>query len=455
MSDRAFGRTGFVDECAICVSGGAGGSGCVSFRREAHVDRGGPDGGDGGRGGDVWLVADEGVVSLLAFKDHPHRRAGNGVHGSGSGRRGRNGKDKEVPVPVGTTVLTPEGERLADLSAAGQRFLAAAGGAGGRGNARFLNNRRRAPRFAEQGEQVQERWLHLEMKLLADAALVGFPNAGKSTLLSRISASKARVADYPFTTLVPNLGVVATADGEDFVVADVPGLIEGASEGKGLGHRFLRHVERSLVLVVLLDVSPDAEFVPEKQLDVLLGELGAYRPELLDRRRLVIASKVDVSVPLDWVDLNISAVTGRGVGRFIGRLSALVKEAREEEGTFESARESARDAAGAAGAAGAPDAPPVVHRPPPKHAPEMVYLEREGEAWRVRGRPAERAVALSDLTEEGAMAYALDRLRNLGVDRMLSRASARTGDEVRVGEVAFEYVSDALHESPGEGEPEC
>lgn len=450
MSDRAFGKTGFVDECAICVSGGAGGSGCVSFRREAHVDRGGPDGGDGGRGGDVWLVAEEGVVSLLAFKDHPHRRAGNGAHGSGSGRRGRNGKDKEVPVPVGTTVFTPEGERLADLSAAGQRFLAAPGGAGGRGNARFLNNRRRAPRFAEQGEKVQERWLHLEMKLLADAALVGFPNAGKSTLLSRISASKARVADYPFTTLVPNLGVVASADGEDFVVADVPGLIEGASDGKGLGHRFLRHVERSLVLVVLLDVSPAAEFVPEKQLDVLLGELGAYRPELLDRRRLVVASKVDVSVPLDWADLNISAVTGRGVGRFIGRLSALVKEAREEEGAFDSSqetRETSRETSRGA--------PPVIHRPLPKHAPEMVYIEREGEAWRVRGRPAERAVALSDLTEEGAMAYALDRLRSLGVDRMLSRAAARTGDEVRVGEAAFEYVSDALEESSEEGEPGC
>ncbi len=443
MSDRVFEKTGFVDECAICVRGGDGGSGCVSFRREAHVDRGGPDGGDGGSGGDVWLVACESVASLLALGDHPHRRAGNGAHGSGAGRRGRNGKDKEVPVPVGTIVFTPQGERLADLSAAGERWLAAPGGSGGRGNARFLSNRRRAPKFAEQGEKAQERWLRLEMKLLADAALVGFPNAGKSTLISRISASKARVADYPFTTLIPNLGVVVTEEGEDFVVADVPGLIEGASEGKGLGHRFLRHVERSLVLVVLLDISPDAELHPEKQLDVLLGELCAYRPELLDRRRLVVASKVDVSSPLDWADMSISAVTGRGVREFIGRLTALVKDAREEQGASDSTR-------------GAPSVVhPVVHRPLPKHAPEMVRLEREGEAWRVRGRPAERAVALSDLTDAGAMTYVLERLRNLGVDRMLSRAAARTGDTVRVGEATFEYVEDSLAESSGGGASEC
>ncbi len=431
MNDRAFGKTAFVDECAICLRGGDGGNGCVSFRREAHVEKGGPDGGDGGRGGDVWLVADRCVVSLLAFRDHPHRRAGDGTGGSGKGRHGKTGKDLEVPVPAGTVVSTPDGERLVDLSAPGRRWLAAPGGAGGRGNARFLNNRRRAPRFAERGEISQERWLRLEMKLLADVALVGMPNAGKSTLISRISASKARVADYPFTTLAPNLGVVITGEGEEFVVADVPGLIEGASAGKGLGHRFLRHVERSLLLVFLLSTGPEAEMGPERQLEVLLGELRAYRPALLERRRLVVGSKVDLGEEVQWADLNISSVTGRGVRELVGRLGALVREARED------------------GDDRADDSRAVVHRPQPERAEEMVQVMREYDAWRVTGRPAERAVALSDLTEADAMSYALERLGSLGIDRLLARAGARTGETVQVGEVSFEYIEDGLYESGG------
>ncbi|HUO47783.1 MAG TPA: GTPase ObgE, partial [Acidimicrobiales bacterium] len=241
--------SGFVDECQLNVRGGDGGAGCVSTRREAHVPKGGPDGGDGGDGGDVWLVADRNVASLLAFRDHPHRRAGSGTHGQGKKRHGRRGDDLEVPVPEGTEVRDGDGHLVADLVRAGDRWRAAAGGRGGRGNARFLSNRRRAPSFAEQGEPGEERWLRLELKLMADVALVGFPNVGKSTLISRISAAKPKIADYPFTTLEPNLGVVSTGETE-FVVADVPGLIEGASEGRGLGHRFLRHVERARVLVV-------------------------------------------------------------------------------------------------------------------------------------------------------------------------------------------------------------
>src|SRR5207249_2809207 len=249
------GVPGFVDEAQLHVKAGNGGAGAVSFRREAHVPRGGPDGGDGGKGGDVWLVADRNVASLLAFKDHPHRRATSGAHGQGKKRHGREGTDLEVAVPEGTVVNDPDtGATLADLAYAGDRWLAAEGGRGGRGNARFLSNRRRAPSFAEQGEAGEERWLRLELKLVADVALVGFPNVGKSTLIAAISAAKPKIADYPFTTLEPNLGVVRRGDAE-LVVADVPGLIEGASEGRGLGDRFLRHVERARVLCVLVDLA--------------------------------------------------------------------------------------------------------------------------------------------------------------------------------------------------------
>ena len=264
----------FVDECGLNVQGGDGGAGCVSFRREAHVAMGGPDGGDGGNGGDVWLVADHNIASLLAFRDYPHRKAASGTHGSGKKKHGAGGDDEIVRVPVGTVVRDQQGAILADLATTGARWLAAAGGVGGRGNARFLSNRRRAPSFAEQGEHGEERWLRLELKLLADVALVGFPNVGKSTLISRISAAKPKIADYPFTTLEPNLGVVRLDDDFEMVVADIPGLIEGAADGKGLGHQFLRHVERARVLCVLVDLAPYDQRSPEEQLDVLVRELA-------------------------------------------------------------------------------------------------------------------------------------------------------------------------------------
>ncbi|MGH8989292.1 MAG: Obg family GTPase CgtA, partial [Acidimicrobiales bacterium] len=222
----------FVDEAQLHAKAGDGGAGAVSFRREAHVARGGPDGGDGGHGGDVWLVADPNQASLLGFKDHPFRRAGDGNHGSGKRRHGLRGADLAVPVPVGTVVRERSGGVVGDLAAPGDRWLVAEGGQGGRGNARFLSNARRAPAFAEQGEHGQECWLDLELKLVADVALVGFPNAGKSTLISAVSSARPKIADYPFTTLVPNLGVVKAGD-TTFTVADVPGLIEGASEGRG------------------------------------------------------------------------------------------------------------------------------------------------------------------------------------------------------------------------------
>jgi GTP-binding protein len=404
----------FVDECGLHVKGGDGGAGSVSFRREAHTPKGGPDGGDGGKGGDVWLVADRNVASLLGFRDHPHRRAGNGSHGHGKGRHGSAGADMIVHVPEGTTVRDRDGTILADLVNEGDRWLAAEGGRGGKGNARFLSNRRRAPAFAEQGETGEERWLRLELRLMADVALVGFPNAGKSTLISRISAAKPKIADYPFTTLVPHLGVVRLDDAFEMVVADIPGLIEGASEGKGLGHQFLRHVERARALLVLLDLAPADDRPPADQEEVLLRELGSYRPELLDRPRLVVGSKADVAQH-EWDGLRISAATGEGIPELLGRLRRLVEEARRAEPAAEAF---------------------VVHRP----VPEGVRVERGDDgAWVVVGRQAERAVALSDITNVEALTYAQQRLKQLGVDRALARAGAREGDVVHIGGFTFEY----------------
>ena len=418
---------GFVDQAQLHARAGDGGAGAVSWRREAHVDRGGPDGGDGGHGGDVWLVASENESSLLAFKDHPFRRATNGGHGSGQKRHGARGKDIEVPLPVGTVVRSHAGEVVVDLATAGMRFLGAEGGQGGRGNARFLSNRRRAPAFAEQGEPGQEFWLDLELKLMADVALVGFPNAGKSTLISTVSAAKPKVADYPFTTLQPHLGVVRVGgvrDSTEFVMADIPGLVEGAAAGKGLGHQFLRHVERARVLVVLLDLG--APLVGGEtavaQRRVLLTELGSYRPELLERPRLVVGSKADLAGDGDGVcDLVLSAATGTGVAALVERLGALVRSARAEV---------ALDGAGEV----------VVHRP----VPEGVDVRRAGAgAWLVVGRAAERAVALSDLNDPGAQAEAVRRLRRLGVDRALARAGARDGDEITVGDMTFTWGDEA------------
>jgi GTP-binding protein len=406
----------FVDEVQVNVRGGDGGAGAVSFRREAHVPKGGPDGGDGGGGGDVVFVADRNVSSLLAFRDHPHRRATSGKHGSGNKRHGASGEHLEVALPEGTTVRDRDGGLLADLVRHGDRYVAARGGRGGRGNARFLSNARRAPGFAEQGEYGEERWLRLEVKLLADAALVGFPNAGKSTLISSVSAAKPKIADYPFTTLEPHLGVVRFRDHE-FVLADIPGLVEGAADGRGLGHTFLRHIERARVLVLLLDLAPVDGRPPAEQERILLRELEQYRPDLLARPRLVVGSKADVATAtLDDPDaITISAVTRQGLDVFLGRLGTLVDAARASEPEPE---------------------PFVVLRP----AEEGFAVVRDGDgAWRVSGRSAERVVAMADLTNEEAVEYVQLRLRRMGVERALARAGAREGDVVRVGPVELEY----------------
>jgi GTP-binding protein len=433
--------TGFVDEAQLHVKAGDGGAGAVSFRREAHVDRGGPDGGDGGRGGSVWLVASHNQSSLLGFRDHPHRRGGDGGHGGGKKKHGARGADLEVPVPVGTRAKGPGGVMLADLATVGDRWLAGEGGRGGRGNASFLSNRRRAPSFAEQGEKGHEQWYDLELALVADVALVGLPNVGKSTLISRISAAKPKIADYPFTTLEPHLGVVRVDDETDFTVADIPGLVEGAAEGKGLGHRFLRHITRARVLVVLVELEPVSGTAPAEQLRVLLDELGRYQPDLLERPRVVVGSKADMAQASHTVglagdasgtagtmgedpgafrpDLVISAVTGQGIKDLVGRLAQLVAEARavQPEG----------------------DGGIVIHRP----LPEGFAVDRlEPGVFRVVGRVAERAVALNDLTTDEAADYVQGRLRRIGVDRALARAGAQDGDVVHIGELSFVWYRD-------------
>ncbi len=425
---------GFVDEAQVHVKAGNGGAGAVSFRREAHVSRGGPDGGDGGNGGSVFLEASTSAVSLLPFRDHPHRRSEDGTHGGGGRRHGRNGRDLVVPVPEGTLVRTLDGAVLADLAHAGDRLLAAGGGRGGRGNARFLTNRLRAPAFAEQGEVGEERWLDLELKLLADVALVGFPNAGKSTLISRISAAKPKIADYPFTTLEPHLGVVRTGGhgprgrGEgatEFIVADIPGLVEGASEGRGLGFQFLRHVERARVLLVLVDLGADAGRPAAEQARVLLDELGRYRPELLERPRLVVGSRADLVAADDRLPLGayggaqvISAVTGEGLGELTGRLAILVARA------------------GGGGLAGDRPGP----APPRAGGGRRGARGRRLRRARPRGGPRGRRL--------GPHRSRRDRPRPAPPEAHGRRprpgaCRAREGDEVRIGALSFTYSPDA------------
>ena len=287
----------FVDEVDIHVSAGDGGNGCLSFRREKYVPRGGPDGGDGGGGGSVYVVATPTKNTLVDFRFHPEFQARRGQHGQGANRTGATAQDLEISVPIGTLVFEKaaagELSQLADLTHEGDRVLVAKGGRGGRGNARFVSSTNRAPRRTEPGEPGEERFLRLQLKLIADVGLVGFPNAGKSTLISRISAARPKIADYPFTTLTPNLGVVTLSDGRSFVVADVPGLIEGAHTGHGLGHRFLRHIERTKVLVHLVDVSSASGRDPVEDFETIQRELQLFDPAVAAKPQIVAANKID------------------------------------------------------------------------------------------------------------------------------------------------------------------
>jgi GTP-binding protein len=326
----------FVDEVDIHVEAGHGGRGCLAFRREIRVPRGGPSGGDGGRGGSVFVVASPHVNTLINYRFHPEFAAGRGGHGEGSNRTGANGDDLDLAVPIGTLVYEKSADAgapltlVADLAEEGQRVLVARGGRGGMGNARFASSTNRAPRKTQPGEDGESKDLRLELKLLADVGLVGFPNAGKSTLISRVSAARPKIADYPFTTLTPNLGVVRLSDDRSFVVADVPGLIEGAHRGLGLGHQFLRHLERTKVLVHLVDVSGASGRDPVEDLDTVRKELELFRPELASKPQIVAANKIDAlddperahalekrAKTLKLPFFRISAATGAGVPELV------------------------------------------------------------------------------------------------------------------------------------------
>jgi len=425
------------DKAKIWVEGGSGGNGSISFRREAHVPRGGPDGGDGGHGGDVVLACDSSRRDLGALKGSKHFRAQRGRHGEGSNRHGARGVDLEIPVPPGTQATAVDGSSV-DLVAAGQRAVVARGGRGGHGNRRFANSTRQAPRFAEKGSGGEADWIELRLKLLADVGLVGLPNAGKSSLLGRLTRATPKVADYPFTTISPALG---TIEGEDrqAVIADIPGLIEGAAEGAGLGHEFLAHVERCSMLVHLVDLAP-LEGDPVVNYETVRGELAAHGaglerlPELvaLSKRDLLPPEEVDAAVS-DWRErlgdrvlgvLAISSATGESLDEL--RRQILV-ELPEVAPVTEEAAAAAGDEF---------EAEHRVYRP----AGEGGYwVEREEDGgFRILGRGVEMLFERHDTKNEEALAYLEQRLKEMGVLAALDRAGFEAGDDVRIGEHEFE-----------------
>ena len=349
----------FIDEATVKIRAGKGGNGCVAFRREKFVPRGGPAGGDGGDGGHVVLRSTTRLSTLIHFRYQPEQRAENGRHGEGSNCTGRSGRDLLLDVPVGTLVYDAETEELlCDFNGPDQRFRAAQGGQGGRGNSHFKSSTNRAPRFAEDGSEGQSLTLNLSLKLLADVGLVGFPNAGKSTLIARISAARPKIADYPFTTLQPNLGVVDTGDFNSFVVADIPGLIEGAHEGHGLGDRFLRHIERTKILVHLVDLSDITGRDPSHDYEVIANELRHFSPELIEKPCFVVGTKIDAmqdperlqalrdhSAALGLPFHAISSVTGEGLDKLLGEVGAVVADLRKIERAAQPEMESPPQAA--------------------------------------------------------------------------------------------------------------
>ncbi|QHF93531.1 GTPase ObgE [Streptomyces sp. NHF165] len=417
--------TTFVDRVELHVAAGNGGHGCASVHREKFKPLGGPDGGNGGRGGDVVFVVDPDVTTLLEYHHGPHRKATNGRPGEGGHRSGQDGKDLVLSVPEGTVVLDSRGEVLADMVGAGTTFVAGRGGRGGLGNAALASARRKAPGFALLGEPGEARDVVLELKTVADVALVGYPSAGKSSLISVLSAAKPKIADYPFTTLVPNLGVV-TAGASVYTIADVPGLIPGASEGKGLGLEFLRHVERCSVLVHVLDCATlETDRDPVSDLDVIEDELRQYGG-LDDRPRLVVLNKTDIPEGKDLADIirpdleerglpvfEVSAVSGQGLKELSYALARLVDEARA--------------------ARPAPEATRVVIRPKAVDDTGFTVTREEDGLFRVRGEKPERWVRQTDFNNEEAVGYLADRLARLGVEDELLKAGAREGDGVAIG----------------------
>jgi len=455
------------DRARIEVKAGAGGDGSADFRREAHVPRGGPDGGDGGRGGEVVLVCDDSLRDLRNFRRKPHYRAGGGGRGGGSLRHGADGETLFVRVPPGTQVEGVEGDvagRYWDLLVAGQRAVVAKGGSGGRGNKRFATPTRQAPRFAERGLSGEEGWLQLQLKLLADVGLVGLPNAGKSSLLTRLTRATPKVASYPFTTLSPALGVLEV-DERQLVIADIPGLIEGASEGAGLGHDFLAHVERTRLLVHVLDLAPElssSEGVDaQRNYETIERELHAHDERLARLPRVLALSKADLVPPGHAADavalwserlgaevpvIATSSATGIGLQELASELLRLVPGAVQAELELSAIGENE----GRAGSGGRPGklageqepvlAEHMVFRPV---APSGFVVEHLAEgSFAVTGRGIERLVARYDVQNEDAMAYLEGRLRKIGVLRALEAEGFQAGDELEIAGVAFELDPD-------------
>ncbi len=414
----------FVDRVVLHLAAGDGGNGCVSIRREKFRPLAGPDGGNGGDGGDVVLVVDANTTTLLDYHRSPHRRARNGAPGQGDNRDGAHGADVALPVPDGTVVSTPGGDVIVDLIGVGTKFVVAHGGRGGLGNAALASTKRRAPGFALLGEPGESLDVVLELKSVADIGLVGFPSAGKSSLVAAISAARPKIADYPFTTLVPNLGVVDAGEVR-FTVADVPGLVEGASEGRGLGHQFLRHVERCSALVHVVDcatMEPGRD--PVTDIDVIERELESYGG-LAERPRLVALNKIDVPDARDlaemvrpdleargWQVIPVSAATHEGLRELTFAMAGLVSTARQ--------------------AAPPPERTRIVLRPAPVDDAGFT-VSREGDLFRVRGAKPERWVRQTDFANDEAVGYLADRLARLGVEKVLLEAGATPGAEVVIG----------------------
>jgi GTP-binding protein len=415
----------FLDEATIDIRSGKGGDGVASFRKEKHVPRGGPAGGDGGRGGDVLFIADSKLTTLLDYRYTRKYAAEDGASGGGNSRRGGAGKSLKLFVPVGTVIKDAgTGKILADLAFDKARFVAAKGGRGGRGNLHFVSSVRQAPTFAEKGEPAESRKIALELKLLADVGLVGLPNAGKSTLIRSVSAAKPRVANYPFTTLVPNLGI-ARADDKSFVIADLPGLIEGASLGKGLGHRFLKHAERTRVVLHVVECLPADESDPLANLNLIVGELKKFSEDLAAKPALVALSKIDLLPEFQplarrlqsagFEVLPVSAATHEGIDKLLFRLSALL-DANPPEPTVE------------------------ILQPKPVDADDMTFaVDRDGPDYIVSGEGVVRMVAMADLRNEEALRHLHRKLVGAGVVDALRRAGVQDGDTVRIGALAFTF----------------
>ena len=444
----------FTDLSHINVKGGDGGAGCMSFRREAFVPKGGPDGGDGGHGGSVIVEADAQLSSLIDYRYKHHFRAGRGTHGQGARRYGRDGEDLVLKVPLGTVVreLDPQTQtpmyQIADLTQPGERVIVAPGGAGGRGNIHFVTSVRRAPAFAEKGEPALEHWIELEMNLMADAALVGMPSVGKSSIIARISAARPKVADYPFTTLVPNLGVARATSGQSFVAADVPGLIEGASEGKGLGHQFLRHIERTALIMHVIDVTGGYEGRDVIEDYVTINaELAAYASELAVRPQVVVANKCDLPGCEEAVErlraaaeadghefFAVSAATGLGLDALVNRVAAMVADLRREVAAAEPER----------------DLTETWERDRQRRDKRMVIRREERHVWRVSGAAIERMVVQTDWENDEAVAFLQHRFDRCGLDLQLAKAGAVNGDEIRILGFAFTYEGEGADDEYSE-----